>query len=130
MTESQPVAYEQSIVAYIARCERISAAESRRLAAAWAMLEDDAESSAGVAAGIRLAKEIPIAVEASDRADWAFRGTLAIPGDNALYADLDPILGRAINAIRARALAIGAGGHLAADLSVAMSRPWRVATDD
>ena len=113
------------IAALVARCGEITAEEAGRLASAWATVEDDHIASADVAEGHRQAGLD--ADEAADAADWAFRSTLGIPSDGALYADTDPFAGRAIKAIRAHATAVAARSTFSPALAAVMSGPWRAA---
>jgi hypothetical protein len=119
------------VAALVERCARITRDETSHLAGAWATIEGDADAHAALAEGARLAGlAAPHAEEAAANADWAFRVTLSIPGDGSLYAAHDPIHGRAIEAIRMRALAVAARDALPPDVAEAMSDPWRQAMDD
>ena len=109
---------------FVERCGRITQGEINRLAGAWGSLERDIERHRDLAEGARLAITVPGAAEAADEADWAFRWTLGIPGDGALYAAGDPIYGRAIQAIRMRALAVAGIDTLPGRVVEAMSGPW------
>jgi hypothetical protein len=122
---------DYAVAALVDRCGRLTAEETDRLAGAWATVEGDPRTSALIAEGHQAARALGSrADQAADDADWAFRWTLGIPSDGALYADNDPIAGRAIRAIRARAAAIATRNALASDLTAAMSAPWHEVIGD
>ncbi len=115
---------DADVALFVERCGRITTDETNMLAGAWAAVEADPEAFDEIVAGQRLALTLPGVREAADKADWAFRGTLRIPGDGALYAPNDPIHGRAINTIQSRAMAIAAGDAIEPERAAAMSAPW------
>jgi hypothetical protein len=121
---------DPAVAALVKRCGRITQDEASVLAAAWRGIEDDLRAGATIAEGRRLARQAgPDADEAAEAADWAFRWTLGIPCDGAIYADTLPFEGRAIAAIRSRAMVVALGDAIPADVAEAMSGPWLEAID-
>jgi hypothetical protein len=118
---------DPAVASLVERCGRITPEETRRLAGAWAAVEADPEVRSSILEGERRCGAD--ADEAADAADWAFRKTLRIPGDGALYAPHDPVYGRAIRTIHSHAMAVAAGALLPAALAEAMSGPWREAIE-
>ncbi len=120
----------EAVAALVERCGRITPDEALGLAGFWATAEQDPIVAAAIAEGWRLARQAgPDVDEAANAADWSFRWTLGIPSDGALYADTDPIAGRAIRAIKARAAAVVAGDAIPVDLARALGGPWQEAID-
>jgi hypothetical protein len=119
-----------AVAELVDRCRRITVGEAEWLAGAWVSVEEDPAVLAKIQDGERLAQEAGSDVDrAASEADWAFREALGYPGDGAIYADTDPIHGRAIRAIRAHAIAVAAHGAIPPELAAAMSRPWYEAID-
>jgi hypothetical protein len=113
------------VAALVERCGRLTAGEAAALAGAWAAIEDDAGVLSAISEGRSQAG--PDAVAAADDADWAFRRTLGIPSDGAIYAPTHPIEGRAINAITAHAVAIAGRDRITPAFAAIMSGPWHAA---
>jgi len=120
-----PTERDLAVRALVARCARLTTSEAWSLADEWAAIEDDDIVRAAIAEGCRKAGHYANA--AADDADWAFRWTLRMPSDHAIYAPLDPDFGRAIEAIRAHTTAIAARERIPTDVAEAMSGPWHAA---